>query len=138
MAAKPRFISWCCQFLVQRSVSNVLICVRCACQLPRDVLFFVERFSSLHLEVGRQALHPTCPAASSATVASTSEGEGLHADRLPHSVCEYIFDVSVFFGGRGTALNPSSSHCGWVLRRRRDRPFSSQHGYVLCLPGFRR
>ena len=101
-------------------------------------LFFVERFSSLHLGVGRQALHPTCPAASSAIVASTSEGEGLHADPLPHSLCEYIFDVSVFFGGRGTALNPSSSHCRWVLRRRRDRSFSSQHQYVLCLPGFRR
>ena len=55
--------------------------------------------------VGRQALHPTSPVASSATVACAWEGKGLHADPLPQSLREYIFDVSVFFGGRGTAFN---------------------------------
>ena len=75
---------------------------------------------------------PPSPVASSATVARTSEGDGLHADPLLHSLCEYNFDVSVFFGGRGTALNPSSSHFRWVFRRRRDR----QHRYVLLSSRF--
>ena len=67
------------------------------------MLSLVECFSSFLLGVGRQALHSPSPVASSATVASTSEGEGLHADPLLHILSEYICDVSVFFGGRGIA-----------------------------------
>ena len=49
--------------------------------------------------MGRQALHPPSPAASSATTAGTLEEEGLHACPLPRNL-EVAFNVvSVYFGG---------------------------------------
>ena len=39
--------------------------------------------------VGRQALHPSSPPATSALAATSSEEEGLHARPLPHIFGEY-------------------------------------------------
>ena len=54
---------------------------------------------ALPLGVGRKALHPSSPAASSMTTAGTSEEEGLHARPLPHIVGDCFFSVAEFFGG---------------------------------------
>ena len=51
------------------------------------------------LGVGRQALHPSSPAASSSCTEASSEEEGLHARPLPHILGEYICDIAGYFGG---------------------------------------
>ena len=85
--------------------------------------------------MGRKALHPSSPAASSSTTAGTSEEEGLHARPLPR-ILEVAFNVvSGDLGGGRIALRPSSSQCRCVPRRERDRPSSSQR---RCLPRRRR
>ena len=78
-------------------------------QLPQDCLFFVQRFFMHSFWGWGDRLSTTPPPPKSRGFicdrsASALEGEGVHADPLPHSHCEYICDVSVFFGGGGTAL----------------------------------
>ena len=83
-----------------RSVSNVLtfdVHVSCHGMFVLCWALFIITSGG----VGRQALHTPSPAPSSATVAYTSEEEGLHADPLPHNLSGYICDVSVHFGGGG-------------------------------------
>ena len=79
---------------------------RCARQLPRDVLFLVECFSSFPLGVGRQAFHTPSPVASSATVASSSE-EDCTSGPPPHiSGVSFVFpavDGELNFGGVNSA-----------------------------------
>ena len=85
-------------FLVLRRVSNVLICVRCVMSTATRCVALGCVSSVIPSGSGETSPPPPNPAASSAIVASTSEGEELHADPLPHSLGEYIYDVSVFFG----------------------------------------
>ena len=84
-----------------------------------------------HLGVGRQALHPPSPPATSALAATSSEEEGLHARPLPHTFGEYFCVDAAYHGGGRIGTLPSSSQWRGVLRRRRDRPFSSQFRRVL-------
>ena len=85
----------------------------------------VVSFMALPLEVGRKALRPPSPAASSTTAVGTSEEEGLHACPLPHNfeVAFYLVsrdfgggrigtfslpphNAGVYFGGEGTGPSP--------------------------------
>ena len=83
--------------------------------------------------MGRQALHPSSPAAASALAVASSEEEGLHTRPLPHTYGEYFCVVAVFIGGGRIGTLPSSSQWRGVLRRGRDRPSSSQCRYVRRL-----
>ena len=81
--------------------------------------------------VGRQALHPSSPPATSTLAATSSEEEGLHARPLPHTFGEYFCVDAAYYGGGRIGTLPSSSQWRGVLRRRRDRPSSSQFQRVL-------
>ena len=72
--------------------------------------------------MGRQALHPSSSAATSALAVASSEEEGLHTRPLPHTYGEYFCVVAVFIGGGRIGTLPSSSQWRGVLRRRRDKP----------------
>ena len=76
--------------------------------------------------VGRQALHPSSPPATSALAATSSEEEGLHARPLPHIFGEYFCVDAAYHGGGRIGTLPSSSHRRFVPRRERVRPSSSQ------------
>ena len=61
--------------------------------------------------MGRKALHPSSPVASSSTTAGTSEEEGLHARPLLR-ILEVAFNVvSGDLGGGRIALRPAMSAC---------------------------
>ena len=66
----------------------------------------VVSFSSLPLGVGRKALHPPSPAASSTTAAGTSEDEGLHTCPLPYILEMAFYLVSGDFGGGSIGTSP--------------------------------
>ena len=114
------------------SRQTLLFCTwACVCLKSHLVVCpIVVSFMSLPLGVERQALHPPSPAASSTTTASTSEEEGLHTalfltfSRWPSTSSPGTSEEE------GLAPLPSSSHCRWVLRRRRGRPSSSQRPRV--------
>ena len=98
--------------------------------------------------MGRQALHPSSPAATSALAVASSEEEGLHTRPLPHTYGEYFCVVAVFIGGGRLAhsLPPHNgeefsggggtgppSHISGVYIGGRDRPSSSQRRCVRQL-----
>ena len=80
--------------------------------------------------VGRQALHPSRPPATSALAATSSEEEGLHARPLPHIFGEYFCVDAAYHGGGRICTLPSSSHRRFVPRRERVRPSSSQRQWL--------
>ena len=102
-AYTTRFISWCCQSLVQRSVSNVL---NCSMSVFRHSLWGVGETSSPP---------PPSPVTSSATVARVlrRERDCTLTLFLAASVSTSSTSPCSSGGGRDLHLTPSSSHCRW-------------------------